>query len=376
VIASVAAFSALLVDWLAVRHGSVDVQVYHAAVNSWVRKGDLYGYRFPKRHLRFTYPPFAAVCMVPMLLFPISVVIRINQLVIAAAIFVSTRCVVVRLPMLARHGTWFVTAVIVPVVCVLQPVRDTLTLGQVNITLVALVLVDLVLLERGSRFAGVGVGLATAVKLTPGLFIVFLFVAGLRRAAGTAVAAFGTATLFAAALAPGTSSTFWFSTLFDVGRVGSYDSATNQSLGGLLTRLTNSSHLPGYWLPIVVLISVWSMRTAAQLWRSGAHLPAFTVVGLAATLVSPISWVHHLWWVVPGLLILIDAALRKGSTVLMMSAVTVAVLLASGLPDLTRAAAGHHLAVSAIIGENAYVVVSLGLLLLIPRMHLTTTHAT
>ena len=367
-IALAAVFSALLVEWLAVRHHSVDVEVYRGAVASWVRTGDLYGYHFGSLHLGFTYPPFAAVCMAPMLLFPMSMVIVINQLMIATSILFSIHCTVVRLPMLSRHGTWFMTVVIALLVCVLEPVRDTMTLGQINITLVALVLMDLVLLERGSRFAGVGIGLATAIKLTPGLFIVFLLVAGLRKAAGTACAVFGAVTFFAAVLAPGTSWTFWSSTLFDSRRVGSYASATNQSLGGVMARLSNSTHLPGYWLPLVALVAVWALRSAARMWRNDERLPAFTTVGLAATLVSPISWIHHLWWIVPALLIVSDAALRTRSRLFLLTAIAGAAIFASGLPDLTRAAQGHHLTLTAIIGENTYAVACLALLLAIPTM--------
>jgi alpha-1,2-mannosyltransferase len=367
----VAAVSAVLVDWLAVRHHNVDIEVYRGAVDSWVRNGDLYSWHFAERHLSFTYPPFAAVTMTPMLLLPASTVIALNRLVIAAAILFSIRCTVVRLPMLRQHGTWFVTVVVALLVCTLEPVRDTITLGQVDITLVALVFVDLLLLEGGSRFAGVGIGLATAIKLTPGLFIVFLVVAGMRRAAGTACAVFGGVTLFAAALAPGTSWTFWSSTILNSSRVGSYDSATNQSLAGVVTRLTNANHLPAYWLPLVVVVAAWALWSAARLWGHGEHLPALTTIGLASTLASPISWIHHLWWVVPALLIVVDAALRTKSKPLLLSAIVVAALFASGLPDLTRAAQGHHLTALAIVGENSYAVACLALLLSIP--HVTRT---
>jgi alpha-1,2-mannosyltransferase len=367
VVVVVAVVSALLVWWLAVRHHSVDLWVYRGATASWLRHRDLYSYWFSSRHLGFTYPPFAAVAMVPLVLVPGDSVVLVNQLVIAAAIVACVRIVVGRLSMLNRQGLWFATAVFSMAVCVLEPVRDTVTLGQINITLAALILADLVLLERGRRGAGIGIGFATAIKLTPGLFIVFLFVAGRRRAATVACGVFVAAVVFAGVLAPATSWTYWSTSLFDSRRIGRFDSATNQSLAGLLARLTNSTHPPGFWLPLVVLITIWALRSATRMWQRGEHLTAFTVVGLAAAVASPISWIHHLWWIAPALLILADTALRTRSRLLLIAAVAIAVLYASGLPDLTRVGGGHHLTFPAIIGENAYAFACLVLLVLLPR---------
>ena len=66
----------------------------------------------------------------------------------------------------------------------LEPFRQTLSFGQINIYLGLLVLVDLLVLgRRGSKWTGVGIGLATAIKLTPGIFIIYLLVVGRWRAA-------------------------------------------------------------------------------------------------------------------------------------------------------------------------------------------------
>jgi hypothetical protein len=76
--------------------------------------------------------------------------------------------------------------VAVPVVFAMDPIRETLGYGQVNAVIFALVLSDVVALRRGWAWAGAGVGLATALKLTPGLFIVLLVLVGRRRAAAVA----------------------------------------------------------------------------------------------------------------------------------------------------------------------------------------------
>src|SRR4029453_7110495 len=85
-----------------------------------------------------------------------------------------------------RHGAspWFAVALVVPAVLAMEPIRETLAEGQLNVFIFALVLADVVALRRGRAWCGVGIGLATALKLTPGLFLVFLVLIGRRRGAG------------------------------------------------------------------------------------------------------------------------------------------------------------------------------------------------
>ena len=51
----------------------------------------------------------------------------------------------------------------------LDPVYETLFLGQINLILLALILTDIWCVSRG-RDAGIGVGIAAAIKLTPAVF--------------------------------------------------------------------------------------------------------------------------------------------------------------------------------------------------------------
>ena len=76
---------------LAVNHRNFDIRVYVGAVTSWADGGDLYAYGIGNRHLGFTYPPFAALLMVPMTLVPRVVVIVANASLIAVAAAVVTR---------------------------------------------------------------------------------------------------------------------------------------------------------------------------------------------------------------------------------------------------------------------------------------------
>ena len=43
-------------------------------------------------------------------------------------------------------------------------------------------------------------------------------------------------------------------------------------------------------------------------WLRGDELVGITLTGLTSCLVSPISWTHHLYWIVPAALVLVDVA--------------------------------------------------------------------
>ena len=50
----------------AIRHGFFDLSVYYGAVQYWAEGHDIYGYVRQHAEYGFTYPPFAALTMLPM----------------------------------------------------------------------------------------------------------------------------------------------------------------------------------------------------------------------------------------------------------------------------------------------------------------------
>lgn len=361
--------SVLLTQRLLVDHRNFDIRVYDGAVTSWAHGGDLYTYALGARHLGFTYPPFAALLMLPMALLSQAAVIALNAVLIAVALVIAMRLVLGSTFLASRHGVWFVTAMAVPLAFLSQPIRDTLSFGQVNVYLALLVLADLVALRRGLRWAGVGVGLATAIKLTPGLFVVFYLLTSQRRAVRNAVGAALGATVLSVLVAPGASWTFWTSALLDPSRVGHYDDSANQSIAGVIARLTDSRQLAaGPWLLAVLVILPLGLARAHQAWNRGDALAAFTLVGLTAGLVSPITWVHHLFWLVPAVVLLVDVGLHRRSWPPLLVAASTAALFASGVNLRMGQHVGNHLSrgVLVVLGENAYAACCLLLLLVVP----------
>jgi alpha-1,2-mannosyltransferase len=382
IICAVALGAALyMINWSVLNpwHGGFDLKVYRGAVIWWLHHKPLYTFHRNATPYGFTYPPFAALAMLPLALFTQHTALWVNGTLSAVVLVVLTWWLVA--PIAARHGwsRWFAVGVAVPLVYLIEPVRETIAYGQVNLYLVALVLVDVALLARGHRFAGVGIGLATAIKLTPGLFILYLVITGRWRAAATALGTFVGATLLAAAVAPGTSKQFWTVTLFQTKRIGKVESADNQSVLSLIARAFGTGTLTSLlWVGAAGLVLVLGMLRARQAWRRGDELVGVTLTGLLSCLVSPISWTHHLIWVVPAILVLVDVAagtpvaaagelrtrrLVAGATALAASVVFVFSVVWY-FANFDGSMPGHGIAVE--IGADAYGLAMLALLALVP----------
>jgi len=138
------------------------------------------------------------------------------------------------------------------------------------------------------------VGLATAIKLIPGVFIVYLWLSGRRRAAVTAAAAAVACTLGAWLLLPRDSVTYWTSVIFQSGRLGSNSGTSNQSLRGLLLREFLPGQAPGaLWAVLAVAVAVAGFAVARRLALQSREMEGLAVTALLGVLLSPVSWIHH-----------------------------------------------------------------------------------
>jgi alpha-1,2-mannosyltransferase len=285
-----------------------DLGVYRGAVRSWLLDGgDLYDFRYQDSEYGFTYPPFAALALSPLAVtsWPVAV---------AAGLTVNAGCVALLLrwflvPILRRRGrpVWLPCALAFLAVLVFEPARDTFSYGQVNLVLLVLVCGDL----RNRRLPGVGVGLAAAIKLTPAVFIGYLLLSRRYRAAATATVTAAGATLVAFLLAPDASRVFWTSALWDTGRVGRLYYVSNQSLRGVVARL----EAPGTWwiAGAALVVAYWCWWVCSK--RPG-QVAGFAVTGAVGCLISPVTWVHHLVWLLPGLFLALEWAWSTGGRTL------------------------------------------------------------
>ena len=291
-------------------HGWFDLMVYRGAVRSWASGEPLYSFHrdTATETYGFTYPPFAAVALWPLGLATWRLWAWVMSAASVAVVGVTTWCL---LGPVARRAGWppvVAVAAAVPIVALMDPVRETIAFGQVNLYLVALVLLDVVAIRRGWRWAGAGTGLAAAVKLTPAIFLVYFALTRRWRAAATGVAAFAAATSLAFLVSPHTSVEFWTSTLWDTARVGHVDKTSNQSLLGLLTRVADPATARLLWVVLGGAVAVLGLWRARRAFTAGDELVGLTLTGLTGVLISPISWTHHLFWLVPAVVVLVDVA--------------------------------------------------------------------
>lgn len=329
-----AVFMAYWLHWF----GLVDLEVYRAGAMAFLHGRDIYLAHPRLVPLPFTYPPFAAVFFVPVGVLPDWLARGAISLLSGGALVFS---VVASLRLAAPSWSFRARATVGLAVAgatpLIEPVRDTFRLGQVNLLLMALVLADLVaILSAGGGGAdrggadrdgtlqqlataasaavacphavrrprwlppGVLIGLATAVKLTPGIFILYLFVVRRTREALIAMGAAVAATLAAAVLMPSESAHYWRHLVFDDRRIGSPGNVWNQSLRGALARLSGSpdgAHL--LWLAVAVAVVVAGLALAVEVHRGGEALLGLGLAALTGLLVSPISWNHHWVWSIP-----------------------------------------------------------------------------
>lgn len=248
----------------------------------------------------FTYPPFAAAVFAPLTVLPVVVTSVIWELATVAAL--AWACVIT-LRLAGYRAQWLVVLAMVAAGIALEPVYHTLYLGQVNVFLMTLVLIDVWRLSRG-RAAGIGTGIATAVKLVPGIFIVFFLVTRRWRDAVISAATFLACGMIGALIDPSGSRLYWTRLFYDTGR-NSIPYISNQSPYATVTRILGGVNHVGAWYDVVpVVLGILGLATAATLANRKDWLGAATVTGVTGLLVSPISWTHHWVWIVPALVMM------------------------------------------------------------------------
>ncbi|ROO90658.1 alpha-1,2-mannosyltransferase [Actinocorallia herbida] len=289
----------------------VDLDVYRTAGQAVLDGRSVYDFvtQAPQL-LPFTYPPFSAILAAPLawLPWPVAQVVMVGLVfgALALAVWWGFR------PLIARAGDFgplvfggLVAALIFPL-----PVYDQVRFGQVGLFLVALCVMDC-LAPRTYWPRGVLVGLATAFKLVPGVFLVYFLITRRREAAGNAVLTAVGVSLLTFVMLPRDSVDFWFGALLAGDRVGSNFGTSNQSLRGFLLRLYWPDTVTSLvWLVAVVTVAFVGFRYARKLSLLGAsgrlsptnawsaETAGIAITGLLAVLLSPVAWIHHLVWIV------------------------------------------------------------------------------
>jgi alpha-1,2-mannosyltransferase len=260
--------------------------------------------------IRFTYTPFAAMIFAAASWLPWPV-LTWSMLVACILALVLTAWLV--FGALGWEGSRRAGAALAVSAVALwtEPVQRALHLGQVELLLMALIAADLT--GPGRRWwRGAGIGVAAGVKLVPLIFIPYLLLTRRFRQAAVATATFAVLAAAGFAVLPRASRQWWLGPDFlRPGRTGFVPMVSNQSLRALAARMAGSMAASGApWLAAAVATSVIGLAAAALLHHSGRPVAGWITCALTGLLVSPISWDHHWVWLVPGLALLADLAVR------------------------------------------------------------------
>jgi len=289
-------YLAVYAQWPMLRM-QVDLMVYRFAGERLLEGFDLYsiGLTGTPGELLFIYPPFAAICAVPLALLNDADVRLLWLLGTVAALTYAVVRMLKSMGMRTGGALVSLAALLIGVIAWLEPMRLTAELGQINVVLLVLAVGDL-LATRQSKWSGIGIGLAAGLKLTPALFIVYLVATRRIRAAVVATATFAGTVGLGFAVAPSDSTSYWLHGRFDdVNRI-SHDPLANTSVGGLVLRLHGSATAATI---AGVVVGAVAVVIAAMAYRRGQAVLAVAVVGLASAAASPFSWSHHWVWFAP-----------------------------------------------------------------------------
>ncbi len=356
----------------------IDLLVYRMGARVLLDGGDIYGAIPPVVDdfgLPFTYPPLAAVLFVPLALLPVTLAKIVFGMVSVAALVVTLRLVLARVrPGLSDGASWTVTAVAVAVALQLEPVRETVSFGQINLVLMALVALD-VLAVKPKWPRGVLIGLAAAIKLTPAGFLLLFLLARDWRTSARIVASAAGFSAAAYVLMPEASTRYWLHTLPDTGRIGSAYYAANQSLKAVLARFAPPDPLEtALWLGAAVITLVVAVVAIRFALARGALVLALLANAAAVLLASPVSWSHHWVWVAPALLVLTLEVLRAPTRKTVAVAAALGVIFLIGPHHLLPAGDGRELdwALPQHVIGSVYVTIAFVFLVALTRMRRDT----
>ena len=294
-LAALAASGLFAVWWMTDRPTFEDLGIYLGSIRAVASGQGLYSF---SDHLGggFTYPPLAALLLWPVALLPWS--LTVVGTAWAAVILVTVLGGVVALsreqPGRQEWQAWLPALFVVTVGS--QPVRDALHFGQLSPIVGLLTVCAPLLILR----AGIPVGLAAGLKLTPAATWGIWILQRRWRLLTESIATFGLLAALAWAVLPAESHAYWSTLLWDSQRVGDLGSLGNNSWLGLASRHLTGAPAAAVWATGVLACLVLVARHAHRARPGTVDLWTSIVAGyLLALIASPVSWTHHATFLAP-----------------------------------------------------------------------------
>lgn len=310
----------------------IDFSVYLTAGHAFVTGQSLYGFTVVSPTFGaccpYVYPPFNAIVLfAPLSALSLGTAYLVWNIlmlvVVGAAIWLTLGAVGV-------HRDWrrlALTGAGMVVSMGLLPLTYNLVVGQINPLIMLLVLVDF--RRPNARFQGLGAGVAAGLKVTSLIFVAYYVLTRRWAAARNAMLAFLAMMAAGFAVRGSDSLKYWTDLLLDPSRVGGEQITANQSISGLLARLTHHTTTQGWWLPVLVAVAAFGLAMGVLAYRRGADFLGMLLVAVTMLLVSPISWEHHWMFVIPLLLWLVAWGWHSRRVLPVAAAAVLALVFAS-----------------------------------------------
>lgn len=290
----------------------IDAAVYREGALALVNGESLYAQPFDMGDisLPFIYPPIGAILFAPWGYFDFITVELAGNLVVIGSSLLLLLCLYLVtnavLSGLDKLLAFTIAAISWPIALFAEPVFLNADLGQINILIMALVVMDLLPIKRRIP-RGVLIGLAAAIKITPLAMLLYFLVKKDFRGIINAVISLLAFTAIGAVLAWENTKEFFSSTLLNLSAEGDSGVDTtfqsNSSIQAMLYRWwTSKADAEASSLPTILWIVLSLIAVAAvaylmhQLFSRGLHVEAVMVNAMLMLLISPISWSHHWVW--------------------------------------------------------------------------------
>ncbi|GAA0962848.1 glycosyltransferase 87 family protein [Kribbella koreensis] len=299
--------------------GMIDLRVYRLGGSVLLDRASLYDAQLPGSGLPFTYPPFAAIAMVPLAVVPWGVALVVWTTISVLCIGLIWRAALPAnawslVPNPWRERRIVVLAALTGLSLLLEPVWQTIQFGQINLLLTAMILLDLVR-PANAKWRGFWVGVTIGVKLTPLPFLAFLLITKQWRAFRNAVLGLLATMAIGFAVVPHQSWEYWTVVIRNANRVGGLAYTANQSFMGFLSRLGDeASWVKPVWFLLSAIFGLAVLWLARKYWQADERVTAISVMALAVLYASPVSWSHHWVWIIPLGISLIRAVHREWGT--------------------------------------------------------------
>ncbi len=323
-----------------------DLQVYTVAAQNVLSGDSIYqtGLFYYDRLFYFIYPPFAALFFVPLANLSLEDSKYISILTnIAALVSIAWICWGLLEHSWGRKRlvlTLFTSALLLWT----EPVQGTLYYGQINLLLMLLVLAGFSM-RRNSIWQGILIGVATSIKLTPVIFIAYLFLTQRVRAGIIAIGTCILAIIIGFLLLPDDSLRYWSELRYGAGLVDV--GIKSSSLNGVLLRLINHTGTANViWYIAASAVGILGMYLAVHNSKRGNELLGLLLCAITGLLISPFSWTHHWIWMILFIPLLLHISLQKRNSLGWVSILVLCVVLLSFRP-------GYHPFLGAI--SNALV---------------------